>query len=332
MRELFRKILSPLLIMLFILVSIMIILKLYIGHDIEHFKQYLLPCSGRIITLSDTPTTISFCILDEEILSELASEENIESITLIDESGMAYQADTWNVSEAGFYQGTLCSAKDLNVTFSTAAGFHLKQIEIEYPDCHEVFDVGDVEIYLINNVDEYFASTQIWAYPLSLTSRSRNDAINLTYKQDIPSALYLDAWSSRDGFSIKDIDLGIAGLGINPNAVKFFEGKIDIGKSFYNDSSNAPFWLSNPVSVLNNSFFDIPIYAAPGSSDHLFIGLDHTIDFKAELNVQYYAPIYTCVDIKTGQEYLYADFGCKRKIPYIKDDNFAQQLLEEYGQ
>lgn len=334
MKNASRKFCISVCFIVFMMITVLLAIRGIVGQNIEHFKQYILPCSGRIVVLSDTPATVSFAVLDEQELSEFAKAENIRSISLYDSNGFICDADSWTISEAGFYQGNAFSAKTLNVTFTTSKAFHLSQIEIEYTDQSEVFMVGDLEIYMFEkeDIDSYLASTQIWSSPLSLSNITYSTDVDLRYDQNIPSALYIDAKSFRSGFIIKNIDLGIDGLGTKLNAVKYFEGSIDIGQAFFQDSTNEPFWLGEVVPELCNSDLNILIEATEDEVDSVFIGLEHTVNFSDELNVRYYSPIYTCIDLETNQEYVYADYGYHRDIPYLKKDSFAQQLLEEFGQ
>lgn len=308
-----------------VFISIALICKMLFGQKIVHYKQYLLPCEGRIIAPLNAPATVSFYVLDEQEISELASKNNIVAINLLDKYGQKYNAVEWSVDPAGFYQGSTYSAKNLNITLTIEEEITANTIEIVYPDKKETMNIGELTITPMN-ADNYIAATQISSTPFSISAKSAND----DYR--IPSVLHVMATSFREGFTITHVDFGILGIGVDPSTVKFFEGPVDIGPSFKENPENAVYFTSEAMEQLPLQDVSIDIKPTDSQDKSFFIALKHDESYNSQFAIKYYAPVYTCIDHQSGVQYHFFDYRYYRFVPLkLIDDEQARIMLEEFG-
>lgn len=316
---------------LVIFIGLALICKFVIGTKIEHSKQYIFPCEGRIFAFSGGQSTISFYVLDEKKISELSDKNNIKSIALIDQNGARHMAEDWSIESAGFYQGTTYSAKKLNVILRIEQEIVVTSIEIKYPDTIESLDIGALTITPLE-VDNISAATQILAIPDSISLERDIVNNNTTYSQNTPSVLYLSASSFKEGFTIKNIDLGITGLGVDPSTSKFVDKAMDFGKSFTDNSENKAYFLSDALNKLPNQEMDLFIESTKTDSVNLILAIKHDKSYSTEPTTKYFSPLYTCIDAASGKQFIYANSDYLCLTPNLVSDTYIASLLEEFGQ
>jgi len=328
----FKK-MMPILILIFSVTILSISYRFIFGIHIRHYNQYIIPCQGQRITHANYSIPITFFVLDEVDLSELSSKENILMISLKSDQGSEILATNWEIQAgAGFYSGTEFYAKRLSVYATFSESIVINKLEIVYLDKTESFDIGELAVQLMP-VNNYISETQIYStfFDLSTHDSMMNQSDDYFLSVMTVFSIQANAFSD-EGYQIQRVDLGIDGLGISPSTLRIVSGTVDYGVSFTQDPDNADYINVDNVEQLPNS--DILIHVGGSEAGYIqnILGLCKTNSYYESPIVTYYCPIFTCLDIETGEIY---EFGDPNNVffnaPYIINDDYVRNLIEDYG-
>lgn len=304
-----------------------------ISHStIEHFKQYIVPCEGRIASYEDTNALLVFYVLDETSISEMADSKNIHAIHLVSENGEKIDAKEWEVSDgSGFYSGNKYSQKNLSVTISNSRSINFVSMEIVYSDKTETFDIGKLSVYsqTISNLEACTQiSSQVW------DDDPYKGIMNATVEKILYQETLLDfsAYSLGENINIDSIDLGIPGMGIDPSTIQEVSENTNIQQEITNQNPvYNKYTISNIIERMPEQTVNISISGADDSRRFL-LGLRITAEYLNKPMVRYFSPIYYCTDQQTGEKYAYVNMNYLMVSSAITSDEYALKLLEENGQ
>lgn len=315
------------------LITVLIILgyRLITGTSIHHYQQYFFPCQGRMIFYEPfEKVTVPFTVLDEKEISEMYDKDNIKEILLFDEHGDKIKASNWEVSiDDGFSGLNEYSAKQLDVCFSVKKTLVFQKLEIVYIDNKsEVFDIGSLKIEFLE-MNPYESSTQILPFYIAGKDKCQFYVEN-DFEDRLMSGLYFTADAFDQNYQITKIDMGIPGVGIRPDTLRICEEHMDFGENFLNNQEYKSYWYVTDCEELPESTVLCTITDTERSC--AMVGFTKDSTFSAELHAIYYSPLFTCVNLKTGEEYLYGNTNNYYvSTSHTINDHKAKSLLEEYG-
>lgn len=331
-----KAVISKLLPIIILIISVVIISVTYryiFGLHIRHYNQYIIPCQGQRIAYTNYSIPLTFFVLDEVDLSELASNDNIMMINLKSDDGLTVQASNWEIKDgAGFYSGTEFFAKRLKVFATFTMSMNINVLEIVYVDKTELFDIGDLYIKLIitnNNI----ADTQIFSSFLDLSTQNSSMDQNSDFFSSTMTLFSMQANSfSEMGYRVQNIDLGINGLYINPSSLRMVGPSMNYGNAFTQDSENAEYLTVMNVDVIPNIQVDINVAGTEVGYIYTIFGLLKTENYNMQPIATYYCPVFICLDIESNETYEYGDpNNVFIDTPYFINDNYVRDLIEDYG-
>ena len=325
--------LLPILILIVIVIIFSVTYRFFSGLHIRHYNQYIIPCQGQRIAYNNYTIPLTFFVLDEVDISELSSKENIIMIYLNSDEGSIVQATNWEIQEgAGFYSGTEFFAKRLKVFATFTSSMSINNLEIVYLDKTEVFDVGELNIKVMNP-NNYIAETQIFSSFLDLSTQDSFMNQNENYFASVMTIFSIQSNSfSEMGYQIQNINLGIEGLSINPSSLKMVNNSMDYGISFTSNPDNEVYIHVMNVDILPNPNIEINVGGPDSGYYYSILGLCKTDDFNSLPIVTYYCPIFNCFDIESNESF---EFGDPNNVfidtPYFFNDDYVRELVEDYG-
>lgn len=303
-----RVILIPVCIIILFAAGILIG-KQYMGMRIRHYKQYIFPCQGQIVTPKGGAATIRFEVMDEEEHSELAEKSNIKKILLTTETGEQIEAEDWEIGE-GVTTAHKYVARILYLSVSTEQEFTIRELTIVYPDTKETFDIGNLKVCPIDQ--PYWI--QMWGECFDYTPDSDNP-----YDRDEESGRHsLDATavsvfgrlgSDRESVTIRRIDFGIPGLGMDPDSVRLEQGEdLEMGMelmSFMSQPENEIYTRGVTVETLSDQDINLEITEP---TFRIWAAAQKSGEYNDRMVSLYIAPVYYCIDPVTQEEVVYGDW------------------------
>lgn len=305
------------------------------GDSIEHVRQYLFPSEGRIVFHEGSPMYLQFDLLDEKEVSELSQKENIKSMTVLDEEGKSYSAEEWEITSRNHIDGSGIVTKSLRIKLNLTKEATVNELIIDYPDKQEIFDIGEIICTPFKN-SRHSAALSMY---MDIGKKYMEETSSFQSKQlppSVPAYAFLTAGAFEGDTLIKNIDFGVSGLAFDASTIRMFTGSIDVGPAFQNNPGNRGFFQVQPVERLPESDLNIELKqsdAQESAEETLMIGIRNDASYKANYVVKIISPVYNCVDIKSGENFTYADYNQYIRIsPFINNKDFAEGLLEEHGQ
>lgn len=296
------------------------------GTRIRHYKQFVLPCRGRVCGYSSA--YVEFDILDEKEISELSNSKNICYIRLQTKDGEKLSATEWTIyDESTVYRSKLYFGKCLRIGVDFDKTQTITKLEIAYPDKTEIFDIGELTLEMIGS-NSHEVNTEIFS--MLYTQSSRRDFADIPdVEMGTPICMEVSAHAMSRHYCIQKVDFGIAGLGIEPKTWK--ETK-ELGGIDFDDPRNQEYNETEVVAQLPNQRVQIEVTEMGEDKLYGIVAIRNTEEYKATMTADYYAPIYTCTDLESGEEYTYGNVNYYISRPLIRNDEIMTQLLEEHGQ
>lgn len=135
--------------------------RMLTGTQIRHYKQYVLPCRGRVCGYSFA--YVEFDVLDEKKISELSDLKNIRDIRLRTKEGEKLPTTEWTIyDESVVYRSELYSGKRLLLRVDFDKTQTVTKLEIVYPDKTEIFDIGELTLAMVGS-NPHEANTEIFS-------------------------------------------------------------------------------------------------------------------------------------------------------------------------
>lgn len=302
------------------------------GSDIVHYKQYIIPAQGQIVTEQGSETKISFIILDEEELSELATKENVDRIEISTDSGKILQVNDWTV-ESMTEELFQCSKK-LSVSVPVEEECILSEMTICYRDKKEKFDIGKLKIIPIDRMairEKYIC----YLYD-EVFHTSDNDKISYVINESSEGFIHKEKtifsmdWSTNMDFVIHRIDLGIDGMGIDPVTIQESGFDVDFGEAFTKEEKNKPYTFTGIVETLPSQNMELCIKDTKDEEYRWIAGVRRTKEYNDQFVCTYFNPLYLCSNEEIG-DFSYASDVYSMDIPVILGNAFVKNLLEEKG-
>ncbi len=309
--------------LIFMLMSI--IIKQINGNKIAHFKQFLFPCKGQIAFVPNDEVHVQFELIDESEISELSNKNNILEIEMISENGDILKADDWNISNKEIFNSKYTS-KIVDIVINNLNNeFAIKSLRLVYPDVNETFEVGELNLRLIQN-DEITPYVNINYNFLQKTL----DGLFTGQEEVRPTEItcgQFDINGLKEGLLITKIDLGIDGL--------FLDGVnvIEIGEILNMDQAfmekNKEYFSVSRVDKLPVQNINISIGE---KTEYKLISVVTTKEFDNNLVNLYFAPIFYIKDKSNNKESIFIKRNSYIiQSPMIFSDSFIERLFEEGG-
>lgn len=329
-----RIIISIPVLVIFVSVIFLFFMKTINGTSIQHYKQYIIPAKGQIVTSFNADTNISFYVLDEIPISEIAEKENIKNITLVTKDDTYISSNNWEV-ESGISDSSDYEMKKLSIQASFDREVYLNKIIIEYKDKKEEFSIGSLKICPMEDVT---LASRLFVYNDIINASSESRVINSSNIEYIsPQCTVLQFSldnSMEEGFIINNIDFGIDGMGIEPETMKGINGELDFGSSFSTNKEYESYRQTKVVEKLPDQTvkFKIDNQDTEGVYDQYIVSVRKNKEYQEDFTCIYVNPIFSCTNLKDKKEFKTASTVYSIMQPIIANESYVNKILEEYGE
>lgn len=291
---------------------------------IMHSKQYLVPGDGQLVYYKDYQTDVRLPLLfyDEIDMSEMADGANFTGVKVFTEQGNCIEANSWKVESVEIYGITDLYCKMVYVFLPIREDCKLTQVEIEYIDGSERFELGEISTYGISL--EVLLSS-LWIGDLlsdiNVNNRTNEGGVYL----DHMNFLDMTIDNNYSPLTLCAIDLGIEGLEVDMESIKREKSNIiDIVKYSKNKNYNrdrsvseARRWKEVEIPL------GMSVYVASVCGD---------IFQEAACRALYYNPVYVFCD-EEGISHEWAAVGeCRLIGPHIVGTAGKEQTYELLNQ
>lgn len=310
-----------------VIVIFALIFSIFESDRIEHYNQYLIPMEGRIWTYAKTDTVLPFYFLDEKELSELAQKSNLKGIELVRKDGSRLVAKDWDTAQEGsFYNGSKYAAKKLSITISVEESSTFGGLILQYPDSEERFDIGSLQVKIIPE-NAYEPYLQIWSLISGEGRRpilSQKDEL-VDFKESLSYGVF--AFTPARETKILDIDLGVRGLAVDPASLKKIPSDFDFGKNMTENPSYKAYLRIYKKAELGSTILNLKVRDAVTYLTRLMTSRKDL----SELKMYIISPSFQCVDIESGEKFIYANTNYTTMGVQIMSDRLAGELLKKEG-
>lgn len=317
------------------IISIMLTTSAYIAlkstryDDFPHFKQALLQYNGTVCVYTNTPLFLSFVFIDKNIMSEMASAENIREISLVDESRNSYFLDDWVIENGTIHNEYMFRKISGNVRLDKNGLLKIKQLKMLFADgIEKYFDVGHLIIDVQSVDDKTVDKPPLDIYP--------DFIMNLETKSEI-TGLFIEIrnFSNKvDHIYIENIDLGIVGLSANLAKAIVDNSISDINILQEEFRKNMLLYERfKKVAVENNELFDVNLLLEfdreINKSNYLLVPISKAKDYQQNCQILIFNPKITVAVGNIKYDY-YSQYPLLY-IPLINIDYDPVKFLKENG-
>ncbi len=210
------KLFLPVILVLFIIISITIYsyVRNTQSSDFPHYKQVAMKYDGNMTVFSNHPFTLPIYIIDTFEFSEIASDDTIKYVTIVENNGKEHLVENWNLGESVKKDTYIRRKLILNPVFKKEEIHTIDTLKIVFKDnVEEVFNLGEINIDVLS---DYALNHEY------LTTNTSSRTLNAkSYDKSPFSTILVDIRFTHSGdYIIKDIDLGIDNLYISTKDIK----------------------------------------------------------------------------------------------------------------
>ncbi|MBU5593040.1 hypothetical protein KQI89_14910 [Clostridium sp. MSJ-4] len=218
------KKLMPFLVLILLIISTPLFLLFKSNKDkvkFPHFKQAPMEYLGTVYGTINKEFQLSFNFLDENTFSEMAQENNIKEMYIIDHKERIIPAHTWQINSTSFVDYEIRNIHT-KMLFNELDTFIFKKLVIKYMDnVTEEFSVGSLNIVIDN---EYTKESIIYNSSQELIMCSDNTYSN--FSGILITLGNVTDNANENNIELINIDLGIEDFGIDGDNIKIINKHI----------------------------------------------------------------------------------------------------------